>query len=480
VPGHTDPVVQSRDVTGTSRQHHIPASALGFFSDRPHKSLRESPLNVVRRGVARSFITTADKVGWSRDAYEYEEQTSEDDPLSYSIDDLWAGYEPDLPQAIRALVDNPSGVSGRRWLHCLVPFAAASLVRSPEFLSRFARRTLALDPALLNERDNALRAIAIELSRLLAVVMAGEWTIIRPAPGKHFIANDRGWYLIGMGYKRTTPGFFVPLTPEALLHVRPRWRREILRSNGLQWMAVGFENMQFDGGQTDFANHCVALAALNEIYGPDEQTLEAHRAALSEPPMISDIKEMGFAWGRVGSPTQLDWMRAACLCMTSPGSRLFSPPQLPPNALWEKLGFKLPIPYFVDAPNDTSGLFVSDHSIVLELFSRPFLYAPVAMDNTARLLESRLLQFLCYKYGPLGFESAEEELRLAMASRNASPLNDRDHRYDFKPTSLRAARTFMNGDLLRGESKRQPEPRETFERGQDALFTADLRPRLGK
>ena len=64
-----------------------------------------------------------------------------------------------------------------------------------------------MDPSLFNERDNALSVIAIELSRLLAVVMAGTWTVIRPAPGKHFIANDRGWYLIGMGYKRTTPAF---------------------------------------------------------------------------------------------------------------------------------------------------------------------------------------------------------------------------------------------------------------------------------
>ena len=478
------PVVQSEGVTGTSekanrRQHHIPASALGLFSDQPARELRTSRLHVVRRGVPKPFVTTAEKVGWSRDAYEYQERTPENDPMYYSIDALWTGYEADVPQAIRALVDDASSLSGRRWLHCLVPFAAAALVRSPEFLSRFSRRMLGVDPAVFNERDNALSIIVIELWRLLALVMAGSWTVIKPAPGKHFIANDRGWYLIGAD-ERATPGFFIPLTPNALLHVRPKWRREILRSNGIQWMAVGFEEMQFDENQTDFANHCVALFALSEIYGPDESSLEAHRDALSEPPSISDIDRMGFPWGRVASPTQLDWMRAACLCMASPGSRLFRPPQLPPNELWERLPLKLPIIHFVDAPNDTSGLFVSESSVVLELFREPFLCAPVAMDNTARLLESRLLQTLFHRYVCPPFEEAEDELRLVLASRDTPPLNERDHRYDFMPTRLPTARTLLDGEFVRGQMERESKPGKTFERGPDALFTADLRLRLGK
>jgi hypothetical protein len=55
-----------------------------------------------------------------------------------------------------------------------------------------------------------------------------------------------------------------------------------------------------------------------------------------------------------------------------------------------------------------------------------------------------------------------------------------DRRYDFRPTPLLTARRFMDGEFVRSESKKQSEPGKTFERGTDALFTADPRPRLGK
>ena len=448
---------------------------LALFSDRPTEPLRYAPVNVVRRHVSRSFATTVAKVGWSSDAYECEEPPPSGSHQDYSIDALWNGYEPGIADAIRALVADPSSVSGRTWVHCLVPFVAATLVRSPEFLSRFSRRMLWLEPGSVNEHDNALGAIPIELSRLLAVVMAGTWTVVRPAAGKHFIANDRGWFLIGID-ERATPGFFVPLTPAAVLHVRPSYGRELLHSNGLQWMTSGIEQMQFDLTQSEFANHCIAQAALNEIYGPDAAVLEANRRGLHERPWISDIDRMGFPWGRVASPTQLDWMRLACLCMTSPGSHVFRPPALPPDALFEMVPFQLPLVHFVDAPNDVSGLLVSDRKIFLELFSEPFLCAPVAMENTARLLECRLLQTLFHKYGRR-FEMAEEEFRLVMATLR-SPSYDGDRRHTFVPTRLLSVRQFLDGEFLRSQGGKKANPGKTFEWGPDPLCTADLRLRF--
>jgi hypothetical protein len=81
---------------------------------------------------------------------------------------------------------------------------------------------------------------------------------------------------------------------------------------------------------------------------------------------------------------------------------------LPPKALLERVPFQLPIVHLVDAPNDVSGLLVSERKVLLELFSEPFLCAPVSMNNTDRLLECRLLQTLYHKYGRR-FEMAEEE-----------------------------------------------------------------------
>lgn len=450
---------------------------LGLFSDRPTDPLRQSPLNVLRRHVSGSFGTTAAKVGWSLDAYEYEQPPPTSSNQDYSIDALWEGYEPGIADAVRALVADPSTVSGRIWVHCLVPFVAATLVRSPEFLSRFSRRMLWLEPGTVNEHDNALGVIAIELSRLLAVVMAGTWTVVRPADGNHFIANDRGWFLIGVD-ERATPGFFVPLAPAAILHIRPSYGRELLHSNGIQWMSSGIEEVHFDPQQTAFANQCIAQAALSEIYGPDAATLEANRTGLHERPWLSDIDRMGFPWGRVASPTQLDWMRLACLCITAPGSQVFRPPGLPPKALLERVPFQLPIVHFVDAPNDVSGLLVSERKVLLELFSEPFLCAPVAMNNTDRLLECRLLQTLYHKYGRR-FEMAEEEFRLVMATLR-SPTREGDRRHTFVPTHLPTARRFLDEDFLRREAERKSEPGNAFERGPDPLFTADLRLRLGK
>jgi hypothetical protein len=57
------------------------------------------------------------------------------------------------------------------------------MIRSPEFLRRFARRIAWVEPGLLDIRNNALGIISIDLSRLLPHVMAGQWTVIHPSPG---------------------------------------------------------------------------------------------------------------------------------------------------------------------------------------------------------------------------------------------------------------------------------------------------------
>src|SRR5438046_2597341 len=72
-----------------------------------------------------------------------------------------------------------------------------------------------------------------------------------------------------------------------------------------------------------------------------------------------------------------------------------------------------------DAPNFVSGLIVAPEDVTLELFQEPFLCAPVAMDNTLRLLESPLLQLLFRKYGRPHYEAAEEEFRMALAMRQS-------------------------------------------------------------
>ena len=230
-------------------------------------------------------------------------------------------------------------------------------------------------------------------------------------------------------------------------------------------MAVGFEDMLFDESQTDFANHRVALGALSEIYGPDEQTLEAHRAALSEPPWLSDINHMGFPWGRVA--LHCNWTdAAACLCMNDPGFSVF-----PVHHSFRRTtcgrSFGSSCLFHISL---TLRMTLQGYSSRMrESCSNCFPSLSFALRSrwTIQLavMEPRLLQFLFHKHGPLGFESAEEELRLVLTSRDASPLHGRDYRNDFRPTPLLTARRFVDGKFVRSESKKQSEPGEVFERG---------------
>ncbi len=133
-------------MSGGPRQHFIPATFLAGFSSDGNPTRRDRYLHVLRRGQSESFSAKAANVGCISDFYAL--QATGHDLNPGQVDDVWAGYEGRLAQAIEWLVSGEP-IDARLWLRVLVPFVAGLFVRGPDFNQRFKADTNVRDARAL-------------------------------------------------------------------------------------------------------------------------------------------------------------------------------------------------------------------------------------------------------------------------------------------------------------------------------------------
>ncbi|MGP0109402.1 MAG: hypothetical protein ACLPR9_11190 [Acidimicrobiales bacterium] len=135
----------------------------------------------------RTFPMVAKKIARERDVYRLE-----DPPVGMDaniIDDIWRGYEPKLPLAVKAFEEGTWGDTewSTIWFHI-----CALGVRHPAFTA-YAMKTLASrgDDA---GPDDAQRARVKTLSESQAILSAWRFAVIERPPDSHrFITNDKGY-----------------------------------------------------------------------------------------------------------------------------------------------------------------------------------------------------------------------------------------------------------------------------------------------
>lgn len=384
----------------TVRQHYFPAAVLGNFSFDRGRRGRESPVYVLRRGIDHVYTSAADKIAYRNDFYApFDHNGAPND-----VEEIWKGYENRLPSAIGRLVDGESAIDAATWTRILVPFVAAALVRAPEFRERFKMRMPWVEEAGIDADENAGNVIWIELQRVMPLIVASRWTVLRAALGTHFVQNDLGWFA-GRLDGRNHPGVIVPVRPDAAIQVSPRSERTVFRARGFRWIAAEIETRQLTADETNELRQCAAEWARAEIYGPDADALEDLRGLVDRNSWWADLQHLGFQTGPALIPTEFDWWRLAALANCAPGTV----PMEPPGLAWPLLGelpFKPPAIVPVNLPGRMTGIHISEHAVAMRLASGPFLVAPELPAHKA-IFWFDLLDELYRAFGPTRLKAAQ-------------------------------------------------------------------------
>ncbi len=260
-------------------QHYLPAAFIGRFSVGRQGRLRKRPI-WVRRVGGGSFQTTARHVAYQDGLYD----VTEPSPLPYAGDGSWR-YEARLTQALDALGDARRPLDGRLWAEVLVPFVSSLFIRGIDFEARYRARMGGLMSAMHDENDDTFDerwrdTVAIgrttDWQRLLAPTMAAQWTVFHGSGRPILPTSDLGYCLMN-GPDRSCPAAYaIPIDPCTVLAVFARRIRRLLDWNGRSWTANVQHVAIADEGVHEL-RHALHQAALNEVYGPTNESVDWHR-----------------------------------------------------------------------------------------------------------------------------------------------------------------------------------------------------------
>jgi hypothetical protein len=263
------------------KDHYVAASLLGRFSSRPRARQRENPLYVLRRKHAEAFQQTAEGVASQAGLYTLDDAWLENSSPRL-VDETWQRLEARLSRALDELERTNGMMDARLWAEVMVPFIAATFVRTPDFADRFGLRFAAPGAAgsELEQPDSINRARLLQLQRLFSPVMRARWRLLRSTATAPLITSNLSMAPMTL---MNRPGWVFPLGRTLALHLspRPRTPRVWLTAPWDQTL-VDIEIETIGRNAAHRINRLVASHAPDEIYGDPEELVLAYRAELKK------------------------------------------------------------------------------------------------------------------------------------------------------------------------------------------------------
>lgn len=118
------------------KDHTVPASIIGSFSDNKEDPPRKRKVYYLRReGMTSPHYKRAETIGYVKGEY--------DSSFGRAVDDLWDEYEGSLPE-LSEIFTQKKPLSINLWEKILIPYVADLLVRSPGFRQNYENHFEAL------------------------------------------------------------------------------------------------------------------------------------------------------------------------------------------------------------------------------------------------------------------------------------------------------------------------------------------------
>lgn len=262
------------------RQHVIPASHIGSFSDSDHKSLRKRDVWVRRDDNEDSFTTLAENVGINKHIYTIHNQGIED----RYVDKTWDYVENNLQNAKRHLTQHTKShlFDAILWSTVLVPFVAQLFVREIKYSSLLEGRAPWLkdisyfDVNGLKDNSNINRLIDYQIN--CGLLIDAEWRLLHNRTGLPFILNDVGYATFDSTYFKGPKGYLVPLTKDMIAMIAKRNPES--RSIGVfgqqhETTVLLLQTEIKDLNVVESFNRRITFCADKEIYGASEELIDS-------------------------------------------------------------------------------------------------------------------------------------------------------------------------------------------------------------
>ncbi|MCH4249882.1 MAG: hypothetical protein LKF88_03295 [Microbacteriaceae bacterium] len=306
-----------------ARDHWLPAALIGRFSEEAELHSRNRHITVYRKGKSTPYIARALAIGYANGLYDVPDHSAG------SIDDVWKGIEEQLPQVFSEVsAPGVSTVDGRIWLRVLVPFVASLFVRGVEFNERYTER-MEIGFSHLGDLDSDpdLRAVfesstgqtglnlarLMELQRILAPIMVGQWHVATITGGYKAISNDLGFFPTqdqASGYV----GMAIPIGPTTILAVFPRARNTILSWDGTRWVhPLYWHEEAIPLGPPSGPNEAVASVATQFVFGPDLESVAGVHPMFATKPGRELLADMWENTGIALPANEQQWQKAIYL-----------------------------------------------------------------------------------------------------------------------------------------------------------------------
>ncbi|MGK3987371.1 DUF4238 domain-containing protein [Sorangium sp. So ce136] len=279
--------------------HYLPATYLaGFSSDQETLPRRDRQLVAGDRRRKRSFSAPASRLGAENDLYSLKGSGTD----GQVVDRTWSEFEKSLSPAIANLISGT--VTALEWVRVLVPFVASTLVRGPDFNRRFEARF----PVLHKGTDNTNQARLFELQRLLGLVTAARWTILRVPAADEVIVGD-----VGFAPARSAVtgdlGIAIPLDCRHILLIEPQQTRHILTLADEGWRPV-LNFAELAPGEHLAFSRAIAAYARRFVFGSSQEVVERYLSDPSETaPEVPEPWAFGFVTPRIARYHELTWHR---------------------------------------------------------------------------------------------------------------------------------------------------------------------------
>jgi hypothetical protein len=256
-----------------TKQHFLPASIIGNFSNQSSGPGRKRPIWVKILELNKIYESIPERVANVEGFYDLEK---EGNTIS-TVDDMWTKVEKDLPNEIKNLEQSyEEPFKATSWV-TLVQYVAHLFVRGPDFNSRYYERIGRLLEYLdHNIRDKTNMARIIEVQHFYAPIMYADWVLVHNTSDLPIIQNDIG-YSMFQDIPTRTQGFVIPLSKDIALMMAQgeRTKRAIapLAYVDNDWHVIDLRHSFVDKSEISSLNQSIADFAVKEFYGATKESV---------------------------------------------------------------------------------------------------------------------------------------------------------------------------------------------------------------
>jgi hypothetical protein len=214
------------------------------------------------------------------------------------------------------------------------------------------------------EEDNSNVSRLMEFQRLLAGILAAEWTVLHFPDHHELISSDLGYGIRG-SRENGSEAYIIPIDRHTAIEVSPRMASDVMRPKGLFSWAPVLQHRLVNERVAHGLNEATAVLARSFIVGSGKLDLARFAKKLRRDQETPEPVHVGFPGGRLAIVHEHEWFRLVSATTYPPGDNRVAKFALDWSAIGAGWAPMVILP--VNLPEFPTGLKLTNSVISLEL-----------------------------------------------------------------------------------------------------------------